>query len=98
RHSAAASETQLRAVQAAGVNVASAHGVRKKSLLAALFHLDEEEDDPGIAASGTPGSRSGSFNLAAADTKPEAARAAAVPVPAARPQQVASALVGADTA
>jgi len=98
RGSSPPSQTSLEAAQAAGVNVASAHGVRKKSLLAALFHLDQEEDDPGIAASGTPGSRSGSFNLAAADTKPEAARAAAVPVPAARPQRVASALVEATTA
>ena len=90
RGSSPPSQTSLGAAQAAGVNVASAHGVRKKSLLAALFHLDEEEDDPGIAAAGAPGSRSGSFNLAAADTKPEAARAAAVPVPAARPQQASN--------
>src|SRR5215475_13374416 len=98
RGSSPPSQTSLGAAQTAGIDLTSARGARKKSLLAALFHTDEDEDDPGIAASGTPGSRSGSFNLAAADTKPEAARAAAVPVPAARPQRVASALVEATTA
>ena len=88
------SQTSLEAAQAAGIDIASAGGVRKKSLLAALFHLDEEEDDsaqasPGPAASG-PASRSGSFNLASADTKAEAVRTTVVPVPAARPQRAQS--------
>jgi uncharacterized protein YcbK (DUF882 family) len=89
RGSSPPSQTSLSAAQTAGIDIASAGGARKKSLFAALFHTDEEEDDtaeaaPGIA--GAPASRSASFNLASADPKAESARTALVLVPAARPQ------------
>jgi uncharacterized protein YcbK (DUF882 family) len=90
KRGASPSQTSLEAAQAAGIAVTPAGGARKKSLFAALFHLDEEEDDaaqasPGPAASGAPASRS--FNLASADTKAESLRTTVVPVPAARPQR-----------
>jgi uncharacterized protein YcbK (DUF882 family) len=92
RHGASPSQTSLEAAQAAGIDVSSAGAVRQRSLFAALFHLDEEEDDAAQAsaspaASGAPPSRSGSFNLASADTKAESLRSPVVPVPAARPQR-----------
>ena len=103
RGSSAPSQTSLSAAQTAGIDLASARSARKKSLLASLFHMDEEEDDtvqaaPGMAASGAPASRSGSFNLASADTKADSVRTALVPVPAVRPQRVASAQVLASAA
>ncbi len=98
RGSSAPSQTSLNAAQTAGIDLASAHGARKKSLLASLFHTDEEEDDTapataGIAASGAPASRSASVNLASADTRAESVRTALAPVPAARPQRAALAPV-----
>lgn len=93
RGSSVPSQMSLNAAQNAGVNVAPA---RNKSLLATLFHTDDEEDDtaqsaPGSAA--TPASRARSFDLASTDTKAESVRAALVPVPAARPPQAGSAPV-----
>src|SRR5215470_1381777 len=81
RGSSVPSQMSHDAAQAAGVDLTSARNTRKKSLLAALFHVDEDEDDtaqtaPGIAASGAPASQSRSFNLAAADTKAESVRTA----------------------
>jgi uncharacterized protein YcbK (DUF882 family) len=92
----APSQLSLNAAQAAGVDVAAVHGVRKKSLFATLFHIDEDEDDAaqagsGVAASTTP--RTGSFSLASADSKPEPVRTALVPVPVARPQRPAAAVL-----
>jgi uncharacterized protein YcbK (DUF882 family) len=89
RGSSPPSQTSLGAAQTAGVDLTSARNTRKKSLLAALFHTDEDEDDtaqatPRVASSGAAASQSRSFNLAAADTKVESIRT--VPVPAARPQ------------
>jgi len=93
RGSSAPSQMSLSAAQTAGVDTTSARGARSKSLLSSLFHTDDEEDDTAQAAtaSGTPASRSGSLNLASADTKAESARA--VPVPAAHPQRTALASV-----
>ena len=84
RGSSPPSQTSLNAAQAAGIDIASAGGGRKKSFFAALFHTDEEEDD--TAAASAPAPRSGSFNLASADTK-------AVPVPAARPQRASASVL-----
>ncbi len=86
RGSSPPSQMSLNAAQTAGIDTASAGGARKKSLLAALFHIDEDEDDAAQAASGAPASRSASLNLASADPKAESVRTALVPVPAARPQ------------
>jgi uncharacterized protein YcbK (DUF882 family) len=86
RGSSPPSQMSLNAAQTAGIDTASAGGVRKKSLLAALFHIDEDEDDTAQAASGVPASRSASFNLASADPKAESARTVLAPVPAARAQ------------
>jgi uncharacterized protein YcbK (DUF882 family) len=97
RGSSPPSQSSLSAAQAAGIDVASAGGAHKKGLLAALFHLDEEEDDVAQAAPATTASRSGSFNLASSDTKPDTARTSFVPVPAARPQRTAVVAHGADT-
>jgi uncharacterized protein YcbK (DUF882 family) len=83
RGSSAPSLMSLNAAQAAGVDTAASNGARKKSLLATLFHMDDEEDDSAQA------SRSGSFSLASVNSKPEAVRTALVPVPAARPQRPA---------
>jgi uncharacterized protein YcbK (DUF882 family) len=99
RGSSVPSQTSLNAAQTAGVDIAAARGARKKSFLASLFHLDDEEDDaaqtaPGNVAS-TSASRTGSFSLASADTKVESVRAPLVPVPAARPQRAAFAPVSA---
>ena len=96
RGSSVPSQTSLSAAQAAGIDTAVS-GTRKKSLLASLFHMDgDEEDDSAQAAraapaSTAPASRSGSFNLAAVDSKPEPVRTALVPVPMARPQRPAAA-------
>ena len=93
RGSSVPSQISLNATQAVGVEVAAAaHGARKKSLFATLFHTDEDEDDsaqatPSIAASTATASRAGSFSLASVDSKPEPIRTALVPVPAARPQR-----------
>jgi uncharacterized protein YcbK (DUF882 family) len=97
RGSSAPSQMSINAAQTAGVD--TARGTQKKSLLASLFHTDDEEDDgaqpaPGAAASGAPGSRAGSFSLVSTDTKStdtkaESVRTASVPVPAARPQRTA---------
>jgi uncharacterized protein YcbK (DUF882 family) len=92
RGSSPPSQMSLNAAQTAGIDIASAGGPRKKSLLAALFHLDEDEDDAAQAsaspaASGAAPSRAG-FSLASADTKAESLRNAVVPVPAARPPRV----------
>jgi uncharacterized protein YcbK (DUF882 family) len=65
----------------AGVDTAASNGARKKSLLATLFHMDDEEDDSAQA------SRAGTFSLASVNSKPEPARTAMVPVPVARPQR-----------
>jgi len=86
RGSSAPSLMSLNAAQTAGIDIAAAGGGRKKSLLAALFHIDEDEDDTAQAASPAPASRSASFNLASADPKAESVRTALAPVPAARPQ------------
>src|SRR5262249_52188236 len=76
RGSSAPSQMSLSAAQTAGIDTTSARGAHGKSLLASLFHTDDEEDDTAQAAtaSGTPASRSGSLNLASADTKAESAR------------------------
>jgi uncharacterized protein YcbK (DUF882 family) len=93
RGSSPPSQSSLNAAQAAGIDIASAGAgaVHKKSLLAALFHLDEEEDDVAEAAPATTASRS--FSLASIDTKADTARTSPVPVPAARPQRTAVAPV-----
>jgi uncharacterized protein YcbK (DUF882 family) len=93
RGSSPPSQSSLNAAQAAGIDIASAGAgaVHKKSLLAALFHLDEEEDDVAEAAPATTASRS--FSLASIDTKADTARTSPVPVPAARPQRTAVAAV-----
>src|SRR5215813_11330982 len=83
RGSSAPSQASLSAAQAAGIDLASPGGAHKKSLLAALFHFDEDEDDAAQAASGAPASRPASFNLASADPKAESVRTPLVPVPAA---------------
>jgi len=91
RGSSPPSQTSLSAAQAAGIDVASAGtvgSVHKKSLLAALFHLDEDEDD--VAQAAPAAARSGSYSLASIDTKPDTARPSLVPVPVARPQRSAS--------
>jgi len=103
RGSSVPSQTSFNAAQTAGIDLTSARSTRKKSLLAALFHIDEDEDDtaqagPGVTASGAPASQSRSVNLAAADTKAESVRTALVPVPAARPQRAALAPVLANAA
>jgi uncharacterized protein YcbK (DUF882 family) len=90
RGSSPPSQTSLNAAQAAGIDVASTGAVRKKSLLAALFNLDEDEDDVAQAAPATTAPPSGSFSLASIDTKADTAH---VPVPAARPQRAALAAV-----
>jgi uncharacterized protein YcbK (DUF882 family) len=91
RGSSPPSQSSLNAAQAAGIDIASAGAPHKKNLLAALFHLDEEEDDVAEAAPATPASRS--FSLASIDTKADTARTSLVPVPAARPQRTAVAAV-----
>jgi uncharacterized protein YcbK (DUF882 family) len=88
------SQMSINAAQTAGLDTASARSTQKKSLLASLFHTDDEEDDaaqaaPGTAASPTAGSRTGSLSLASTDAKADSARTALVPVPAARPQRAA---------
>ncbi|HWN48859.1 MAG TPA: DUF882 domain-containing protein [Xanthobacteraceae bacterium] len=99
RGSSVPSQMSLNAAQAVGVEVAAAaNGARKKSLFATLFHTDEDEDEsaqaaPSIARPTASASRAGTFNLASVDSKPEAARTALVPVPAARPQRPAAAPV-----
>jgi len=103
RGSSVPSQMSLEAAQTAGIDLTSARSSRKKNLLAALFHTDEDEDDtaqatPGIAASGAPASQSRSFNLATADTKAESVRTTLVPVPAARPQRAALTPVPANAA
>jgi uncharacterized protein YcbK (DUF882 family) len=80
RGSSAPSLMSLSAAQTAGIDIAAGGGGHKKSLLAALFHIDEDEDDTAQAA---PAPRSASFSLASADPKAESVRT--VPVPAARP-------------
>lgn len=84
RGSSVPSQLSLNAAEAAGGNAAAVHGPRKKSLLATLFHIDDEEDDSAQAAS------AGSFSLASVNSKPEPVRTALVPVPAARPQRTAA--------
>jgi uncharacterized protein YcbK (DUF882 family) len=103
RGSSPPSQSSLNAAQAAGIDVASAGVVHKKNLLAALFHLDEDEDDAAQvapaaqvvpatqAAPATSASRS--FSLASIDSKADTARSSFVPVPAARPQRTALAVV-----
>jgi uncharacterized protein YcbK (DUF882 family) len=93
RGSSPPSQTSLNAAQAAGVEVASAGAPRKKNLLAALFHLDEQEDDVAQAAPAATASRSGTFNLASTEAKAETAHTSPVPVPTARPQRTALAAV-----
>jgi uncharacterized protein YcbK (DUF882 family) len=91
RGSSPPSQSSLNAAQAAGIDIASAGAAPKKNLLAALFHLDEEEDDVAQAAPAPGASRS--FSLASIDTKADTARTSPVPVPAARPQRTALAAV-----
>ena len=104
RGSSVPSQMSLNAAQAAGVEVAAAaNGARKKSLFATLFHTDEDDDDsaqaaPSIARPTATASRAGTFSLASVDSKPEPARTALVPVPAARPQGPAAAPVLASAA
>jgi hypothetical protein len=89
RGSSPPSQTSLSAAQTAGIDIASAGGGRRKSLFAALFHTDEDEDHAAQAAAGiagVPASRSASFNLASADPKADSVRTALAPVPTARPQ------------
>jgi uncharacterized protein YcbK (DUF882 family) len=93
RGSSPPSQSSLSAAQAAGIDVAPAGVGHKKSLLAALFHLDEEEDDAAQAPPATAASRSGSFKLASTETKPDTAHSSFVPVPAARPPRTALATV-----
>jgi uncharacterized protein YcbK (DUF882 family) len=98
RGSSPPSQSSLSAAQAAGVAVASVGGGHKKNLLAALFHLDEEEDDVAQVAPAPAAAPSGSFKLASTDTKAETARSSPVPVPAARPTRAALAAVAAHDA
>jgi uncharacterized protein YcbK (DUF882 family) len=93
RGSSPPSQSSLNAAQSAGIDVASTGAFHGKSLLATLFHLDEDEDDVAQAAPATTASRSGSFSLASIDTKAETAHTSFVPVPAARPQRAALATV-----
>jgi uncharacterized protein YcbK (DUF882 family) len=93
RGSSPPSQASLNAAQAAGIDVATAGVVHKKSLLAALFNLDEDEDEAAQVAPAATVSRSGSFSLAAIDSKADTARSSFVPVPAARPQRTAFAVV-----
>jgi uncharacterized protein YcbK (DUF882 family) len=91
RGSSAPSQMSLAAAQSAGVDTSAAHNSHSKSLLASLFHFDEEEDDktqvaPARGAS-APSSRT--FSLASVDTKAEPPRTAAVPVPRPQPQRTA---------
>ena len=94
RGSSVPSQMSLSAAQAAGVDTGAAQGTRKKSLLATLFHLDDDEDNdsahaaPGVTTSTGPASRAGSFSLASVDSKP--VRSVSVPVPPARPQRSAA--------
>jgi uncharacterized protein YcbK (DUF882 family) len=96
RGSSPPSQSSLNAAQAAGIDVASTGVVHKKNWLAALFHLDnEDEDDVAEAAPATTASRSGSFSLASIETKADTAHSSLVPVPAARPQRTALVAVAA---
>jgi uncharacterized protein YcbK (DUF882 family) len=92
RGSSAPSQMSLAAAQSAGVDTSAARSSHPKSLLASLFHLDEEEDDkaqaaPSHAAPAPSSSSSRSFSLASVDAKAEPPRTAPVPVPVARPPQ-----------
>ncbi len=86
RGSSPPSQTSLGSAQA---------GVRKKSLLATLFHIDDEEDDAiqAAPAATAPATRAGSFSLASVDPKADAVRSALVPVPTARPVRTVAAPV-----
>jgi uncharacterized protein YcbK (DUF882 family) len=71
-----------------------AHGTHTKSLLAALFNKDDEEDtESGEAApAAAPKPGRGTFSLASVDPKPETVRTAMVPmvpIPVARPPRPA---------
>jgi uncharacterized protein YcbK (DUF882 family) len=103
RGSSVPSQMSLSAAQAAGINTAAVHGVRKKSLLAALFNRDDDEENDSVhPALGAPASRAGSFSVASIDSRPEQARTATVPIPATRPLRFAAATaavtLAADTA
>src|SRR5579883_3369760 len=91
RNSSPPSAMSLEAARASGLDVPAQP--KQRNLFASLFSSkDEDEDDSAARAqqpvsSGAPPSRSGSFNLASADTKAESPRSPVVPVPAARPQR-----------
>jgi hypothetical protein len=89
RGSSAPSEMSLASAQLAGVDTSSARSAHPKSLLASLFHLDDDEDDQAQAAPAP--SRPASLT-SAVDAKAEPSRAAAVPVPLNRPQRMGTAL------
>jgi uncharacterized protein YcbK (DUF882 family) len=96
RGSSAPSQMSLAAAQAAGVDTSSVQGAKLKSLFASLFHKDEDDDDTAQVAPVASASRP--FTLASvSDAKADPARAAAVPVPAARPQRTVLAAVVAST-
>jgi uncharacterized protein YcbK (DUF882 family) len=92
RGSSAPSQMSLAAAQSAGVDTSAARNSHSKSLLASLFHFDEEEDDKAQAAparGAASSSFSRTFSLASVDTKAEPPRAAPVPVPRPQPQRTA---------
>jgi uncharacterized protein YcbK (DUF882 family) len=99
RGSSVPSQMSLAAAQSAGVDTSAARNSRPKSIIASLFHLDEDEDKVQAASAPAPSS-SRSFSLAslsdarASDVKTESARTP-VPVPAVRPPPQRTALAAA---
>ncbi len=95
RGSSAPSQMSLAAAQAAGIDTSSVRSsTTPKSLFASLFHKDDEDDDTAQVAPSAPRS----FTLASvSDAKADPVRAAAVPVPPARPQRTVLASVVAST-
>jgi uncharacterized protein YcbK (DUF882 family) len=91
RGSSAPSQMSLAAAESAGVDTSAARSSHPKSLLASLFHLDEEEDDKAEAAPSraAPPSSSRTFSLASVDAGAEPSRTAPVPVPRPQPQRTA---------
>ncbi len=101
RGSSAPSQMSLAAAQSAGIDTSSVGSTRSKGLFASLFHTDDEDDDTTQPATTTA---SRTFTLASVsdakvtDSKAEPARAAAVPVPVARPARTSVATVAVSTA
>jgi uncharacterized protein YcbK (DUF882 family) len=92
RGTSAPSQMSLAAAQSAGVDTSAVRSSHPKSLLASLFHLDEEEDDKAQATppqAAPPSSSSRTFSLASVDIKAEPSRTAPMPVPRPQPQRTA---------